>query len=427
MEYQGYVANRLKPIFENVTYEFITQTMHKLMYSKELPNFKMRFTEQEAMEYIHKTLQDYSKSGEFGKRKAQEILKGLEAKDNTDDMPVMVVNNYKELFERLRQFYEEHIRTFFKRTGHSSFHSYAMVNCFDLIWLRMTPEDFNDPELFLKNQVQMIKDGTFEKFDKEICLGEVPCLGNNILCVQNNVARIWDEASQEMHMIIYDKEYFQRKELFNRPNYELPVIRYGVFEKDGKRICRIGSIQNKDVENADSVMGKKVDRAKYKVNEGVPQECTQNVEPKNIIALSIFINLLHQEGIEEIEVPSMYVLDYEYHKKRSEKLMKEFKDRWPTDDVSVQDKKRYTREREYLERTYCKEDLISEIKSERFIKTFSRLLQHYPGGEVKSYPSELDSSYHISIPRVKRKSDINNEVLQQLYGLVEKQYSDIEI
>lgn len=429
MSYIGSVSDSLKPTFKNVTNEFITRTMYKLLYSKEIPNFRMRFVEPEAVDYIRKTLQEYATTyGEFAKRKSQEILKGLEEKAGPDeDSPVMVIHNYQEFFEELRQFYEEHIRLFFKRTGHSSFHSYAMVNCFDLIWLRMTPEDFNDPEAFLRKQVQMVRDKTFEKYDEETSLGKVPCLGDNILCVQNKVARIWDESSQEIHIRVYDKQYYDNKELFTRPHYELPVIRYGIFEKDGKKVCRIGSIQNKVPEDTKTTMGKKVDRAKYKVNKGVAEEDTERVEPKSLIALSIFVNLLNQEGITEIEVPSMYVLDEEYHIKRSKKLMEEFKVRWPSYDIIEQARKRYERERKYLDKTYDKEELISEIKSERFVKTFSRLLQHYPSGEVKSYPSELDSCYHISVPRVKRKSDINNEVLQEFYGLVEKRYSDIEI
>lgn len=429
MNYEGAVSERLKPTLKNVTNEFITSTMYRLLYSEEIPNFKVRFTESEAMEFIRGILREYTTTyGEFATRKSQEILKGLEEKaDQNEEILVMVINSYQEFFEQLRQFYEQHIRLFFKRTGHSSFHSYAMKNCFELIWLRMMPEDFNDPEAFLRKQVQMIKDNTFEKYDEETCLGKARFLGDNVLCIQNKVARIWDESSQEMHIIIYDKDYYHRKELFNRPHYELPVIRYGIFEKDGKKVCCIASIQNKEDEQSKDATHKKVDRAKYKVNKGMAEVDMEKVEPKSLIAMSIFVNLLNQEGITEIEVPSMYVLDEEYHIKRSEKLIKEFRDRWPSQEVIEQDKKRYDREKRYLDRTYGKEELISEIKSERFIRIFNRLLQHYPSGEVKSYPSELDSCYHISIPRIKRKSEIKNEVLQELYGMVEKQYSDIEI
>ena len=426
MEYSGSVAQSLLPTFENVTGEFIINTMYKLLYSKDIANFKMRFSEPEAMDFISKTLEKYANQSEFAKRKAKKILEGLE--DNTsDNIPVMLINDYQDFFEQLRQFYEEHIRMFFKRTTFSSFHSYAMVNCFDLIWLRATPEDFNDPEEFLRKQVQMIKDNTFSKYDKETSLGKIECLDNNILCIQNKVARIWDETSQEMHISIYDKEYYDNTELFDRQHYTLPVIRYGIFEKDGKKVCRIGSIQNKEVGSKKSAVSKKVDRAKYKVNEGVTEQDMERVEPKSLIALSIFINLLNQEGITDIQVPSMYVLDYNYHEKMGEKLMREFKHRWGDKYISGDGSQRYMRERAHLERTYGKEDLISEIKTERFIKLFNRLLCHYPNASITSYPAEVDNNYHILIPKIKHKTEINGDVLQQLYCAVESQYASIEI
>ena len=58
-----------------------------------------------------------------------------------------------------------------------------------------------------------------------------------------------------------------------------------------------------------------MDRKRYKVNEGIADEDTYQVEPKNLLVLSIFVNLLHRKGITETEVPGLYVLDYEYHTK----------------------------------------------------------------------------------------------------------------
>ena len=87
----------------------------------------------------------------------------------------------------------------------------------------------------------------------------------------------------------------------------------------------------------------------------------------------------------------------------------------------------YLREKAYLDKSYGKEELISEIKTERFIRTFDRLLEHYPRGSVDSYPTELDSNYHITIPKIKSKSEINSELLQEIYGLVARRYEDIQL
>lgn len=49
-----------------------------------------------------------------------------------------------------------------------------------------------------------------------------------------------------MEITIYDKQYYDNKELWNRPHYTLPVIRYGIYEKENRKICSIGSIQDKN-------------------------------------------------------------------------------------------------------------------------------------------------------------------------------------
>ncbi|MBQ8043181.1 MAG: hypothetical protein IJ272_03400 [Clostridia bacterium] len=427
MEYAGSVSETLKPTFENVTNEFVTSTMYTILCNKAKTNFAMRFSEPEAMDFITDILHESAKGGEYWKRKSEEILKTLGQNTTIDeDTPVMVVRDYREFFERLTELCAENVSQHFKRTGNSSFPWYERTNCMEEIWLRMAPEDFNDPENFLKRQVEMAKDITFNKYDKLTCLGQSKSLGNNFVCIQNKVARTWDEASQEMEITIYDKEHYHNNNLRLKPHYTLPVIRYGIFEKDGKKVCRIYSIQTKDTNQEQNAVHKKVDRARYRVNQGVSQQDTEKVEPKNLMALSIFFNLLNQEGITQIEAQGVYALDYEFHEKRNKRLIKDFKERW-TDEKKSEQPDMYLREKSYLDKSYGKEELISEIKTERFVKTFDRLLQHYPMGKVESYPTELDSNYHITIPKIKSKSEINGELLQEMYSLVERQYETIEI
>ena len=158
---------------------------------------------------------------------------------------------------------------------------------------------------------------------------------------------------------------------------------------------------------------------------GVPKEKRDKVEPKNILALSIFIDILSKKGITDIEIPSMYVLDYEYHEKRSRKIYKKFKEEWPEDR-----KKRspllYNEEENYFNNNYNKQDLISGIKTERIIKNFERVLYHYPNGRIVSYPGELDSFLHLNIPIIKSKDEIRSRILKDIYQLIEKRYIEQE-
>jgi len=427
MEYTGNISEKLKPTYKNVTKEFIEYTLYSLLCDKTKTNFRIRFEEPEAMKYITEVLQESAKGGVYWERKAQEILKGLSKSEDFGDVtPVMVIRDYKSFFERLTELCEQNVNQHFKRTKNSSFPWYERTNCLEEIWLRMAPEDFNDPEKFLRLQVQMAKDRTFNKYDEETCLGQSKMLGNNYICIQNKVARTWDEASQEMEITIYDSEHFHDENKRYRPQYKLPVVRYGIYEKDGERVCRIFSIQTGDTEHPKDSVRKKVDRARYKVNDGVSEEGREKVEPKNLIALSIFVNLLNMEGITNIEAQGAYVLDYEFHDKRNRRLIKDFNERW-TEEKKQKQPDMYLREKTYLDKSYGKEELISEIKTARFVKTFDRLLEHYPVGRVDSYPTEVDSNYHITIPKIRNKSEINSELLQEMYGLVARQYEAIEI
>jgi hypothetical protein len=219
------IADSLKPTFENVTREFITDTLYQILFNNELPNFKIDFREDEAIEFIEKTLQDYRnefKEESFVKElneKHTKILQKIKEKSNNNTkQPVMIVNNYNEFFELLRQFYEKDIELFFKRIECSVFQVYEQKNCFEQIWLRATPDDFNNPEEFLRKQVQMINDKTFEKYDEETYLGKLDFLNDNIICIKNGIARTWDENSREIKITIYDKKHYNNTEIFDRPH-----------------------------------------------------------------------------------------------------------------------------------------------------------------------------------------------------------------
>lgn len=427
MEHSGTVAESLQPTFENITHEFITSTMHKILFSDKIPNFRFDFREREAMIFIEQVLSDDVEQYDWHKEKANEIMKSLKSNNlDNEQTPTLVVKEYKEFFGQLRAIYEKDIELYFKRTGSSGLAKYELENFLEQIWLRATPEDFNNAEDFLRKQAHMINDNTFEKYDSETCLGALKCLDNNVLCIKNEIARTWDETFQEMQITIYDKKYYKDKELFLRPNYILPVIRYGIYEKDGKKVCHIGSIQNKEVDEEKTEVYKKVEREKYKLNKEIDKEDADKVEPKKVMALGIFINLLNKEGITEIEAPGMRVLDYEYHLKRSKQLLEEFENEW-TQPEQKRYERLYRRAYNGVKRNYGKEEIISEIKTERFVKTFQRMLCHYPKSEIISYPMEADSCLRMAIPKIKNRNEINNEMLKETYDLVEKQHTDIEI
>lgn len=430
------IADCWLPTYENVSREFVIDNLEKLLFSDELPNFRFDFREKEAIEFIENIIKEYVdgfKNTDYKEKIEQKYDKILEkikqkTEGNTQE-PVMVVSDHKKFFEYLRQVYEKDIELFFQRTDFSGFNRYEKNNFFELIWLRATPNDFNNPEEFLKKQAEMIQDTTFEKYDEETYLGKLECLNNHIICIKNGMARTCDENFRQIEITIYDKEHYNNKELFNRPHYTLPVIRYGIYEKDNRKICSIGSIQDKSYEiGNEKNIKKKMDREKYRVNKDISKEDTSKVEPKNVIALSIFINLLHREGITDIEVPSMYVLDHEYHRKRNKYLLRKFKQEWTKDLWGREKREKYPEDYkkafQLFLKTFRKQDLISEIKTERLLLTARRLLNHYPKANIIAYPEEMDNYMHLQIPVVNDENDINGDILKEFYNLV--QTLDIE-
>ena len=410
------VEDDWKPTLQNVTREFITESLYQIMFSEVLPNFQFYFSEKEARMFIEKTLDDYVNETGFNKKEATQIKAVLNDKDSKKSQKkIMVVNDYKQFFENLRRLYERHIELFFQRCEESTyFPRYEKDNFFEQIWLRATPEDFNHPEDFLNKQVQMVNDKTFEKYDTETYIGRLDFLNNYILCVKNGIARVWDENTREMQFTIYDDDYFDDRKKHSRQSYTLPLIRYGIYEKDGKKICFIGSIQNIKDSNETNELEKRFDRTKYKVNEGVSKENQDKVEPKNLIALSMFINMINREGITEFEIPSSYVLDYDYHLKRNDYLLSDFERKWNKYKIKRYPE-RYEKEKYLFELEFNKQDLINEIKTKRFSRTFRRLLLHYKKAKILGFSGKENSFMHLVIPEIKSEDDISGTFLKRIY------------
>lgn len=423
--YNGKIAEDWLPTYENVTREFVTETLYRMIFGEKLPNFLFDFREPEAMKFVESLLNQQVEIYDFYAEKNKKLIDKLKNKtDENSELPVMIVKDYEQFFENLRQFYEGYIELYFKDCPGMAFNRDEKEKCLEQIWLRATPDDFNNPEEFLRKQAMMISDTTFEKYDNEVEVGPVDFFDGNILCIKNGIAGIWDENSRQIEIKIYNKEKkTSNGEVLKASPYELPVIRYGIYEKDGKKICMINSIQDKRYGFDRSKFEKKLERKKYKVNQDVLEEDTEKVEPKNLMALSIFMNMLAREGITDIEVPSMYVLDYEYHVRRNPQILKQFQENWS----SERRKKSlsYPIAKYHFDRTYQKEDVISEIKTERLLLTFRRLLQHYPNGTLVSYPGEVDSFMHLNIPAARSEHELEGDAFKALYRL--KKEEDVEI
>lgn len=440
------IAQSLTPTFENVTREFINRTMKKILLGEGKIKFNFIFTQPEALDFIEHTLtktivayfprtfaignslklDDVEVAENVGDYKeylddAKTIMNVLKNTNQShNNLPSLIIKDYELFFELLRQCYEKTIDLFYERTELSGFFVYEMENLFEELWLRATPEDFDNPIEFLKTQVQLINDETLHQYKKETVLGELQLFDNNPIGIKTNIARTWDEAPFKLEIGIYDKRYCDNKELFIRPHYSLPTIRYSFYEKNNKKICVIGSIQKEPYSKMDPEHIKKMfERQKYKIFRGLTEVNCFEVEPSKLISLIIFIILLNKKGISEIEIPGLYSLDYQYHERRNINLKTEFEKKWTKHQIETSPQI-YEEDLKWLENNLNKEDTISKNKTENLINLILFLQNYFPGLIINTYPGEVDNLLRISVPLINDETEINGDLAKELYILIDE-------
>ena len=412
------VNEDILPTYNNIFRIFATELLYRYMFGETYPNFYIDFKEEEPLQIIYDIYSKEKHPKEVEKfNKVYDILKN---KKFTEDIPIMVIDDYKRFFFNLKSLY------YMDMMIHNKKHVYSQGNkaeFFNYIWFKATPYDFAHPERFLARQAHMLNDDTFDVYNNWTPMGNLPFLNNIELKIKNQLTEEYNENIKEMKFSLQENMFDEEDQDIISYYCELPVIRYGIYEENGKKICSIGSIQN--VDRGDTRILKTVNRKKYQVNKGISEEDQEKVEPKNLISLAIFINLLNEKGIYDIEVPSIYLLDYDFHIKRGEEL-NTMLNKWNQYSKTKKEfSNLYAFNKRVLDNTYHKEDLISEIKSERLIYTVNRLLKHYPNGNVLSYPYDVDSCMHITIPKINSREEINGESFKEIYDTVHEHKDNV--
>ena len=197
------IAEDLKPNLENVSREFIIGTITEIMYDKYYPNFNFVFTEKEAINYINDVIN--SNININLDEKCRRLIEDLKKVKCNNLNPCIVIKDYKLFFNLLVELYKKVIEYYFKDENNRKFGFpiYEMKNNFIYIWLRMLSEDFNNPELFLRKQIEMMNNETLSKYDNEIVLGNVKSLGDNLLSIKTTVSETWNENYNEFLTIAF--------------------------------------------------------------------------------------------------------------------------------------------------------------------------------------------------------------------------------
>lgn len=222
------------------------------------------------------------------------------------------------------------------------------------IWLRMGINDLIDINSFLKKQLEFLKNRTLDNQESQkiIYFNDYPVF------MKTKVNDLWDETTRRMIFTIINNEEV----------YELPHILYDI---DDNNTCYIYGIQSSQNEK-----NKHIGRKLYKLNKSIDNP---NVHPSKVCATLLFINILKNNGISNIIIPSLQVLSYHYHellsiesKKYYEEIIKECKDN--PNDIYLKNRLEYLKN--WYLHVYEKQDKISYLKTEELIYLMYRLLEH---------------------------------------------------
>lgn len=273
------------------------------------------------------------------------------------------------------------------------------------LFVNATTEDFRNPINYIEKYINYLKDNTLESYNEGMKYDLDGLFLNNQLYIKNTQQSIMMETPFKIELSIINKDN-------TKLSFILPEISYGINYENGKKVCYIYSILNK--ENLDKVLDedllkykKNISRKLYKMNKGIssieseefndfkngksdyyPENIT-DVSVSSVLSLYIFINLI-KDKVDEIKgVPYLPIryLSREYASFLA-----------PTEQ----------RKKELQTRN----NNIQANLTEKFIRTFRRVVQYIDDVSISSYPYEVDE--YITCSVCKKKSSLCNEVMDSV-------------
>ncbi len=266
------------------------------------------------------------------------------------------------------------------------------------VWLRMSPNEFDNIYKFLERQILFRKNEDFVNSEVTYIddCGDFKVYYSyykkNYICEFMDY-KVYYEVHGAGSLYETDKaiEIFLENESDGK--LILPKIYFEVLGNENKKTCHIYAIQtskkassNEKIENSLIDIKRKL-RNKY-------------VNYKFILALKFFIEILRKNNIYDIKVPLLQIFNYDFHVSWGENL-KEDMSYWEdkikegtynsdNDGWVVQIKEKY-------DKVADKQDVISKNKTERLIGTFMTLEEKFGGINILSEPFIQDENLIVKV------------------------------
>ena len=362
---------------ENIRELFLTKTIPDLLSSEfDMPYIKFVFDKETLI-----GLKDY-----LDKKDANTYYKGLKSieylfdiyndqeEGRIDELSIQVHDSNK-FFNLL----EEIIKAYSKGEYYALVKPYNFIRS---IWLRMGIKDINNVEEFLERQLKFIENDKLLTGFNTICeLSENESLGYSI---RNN--EDWFETNKSISFGIYK----DGEDIFDTKRYYFPAIHYGLSKENNVPTCFIYGIQTLNTYfSKDKTIKEKLQPIRKKLRN-------KNVSSDFIIGLSSFLDFLYDNGIKDIEIPTLQVFNYMYHEHLSDNIKNNYNSYSDEEkqelEKSFEEGKRDDKELDYIHtkgmvsRFVDKQDIISHNKTERLIETVYELINLNPSIELVSEP-----------------------------------------
>ena len=354
-----------KVTFKEIVELFLTRTIYDVKYNpnnkttRDVPNINFIFG-YDALKVFYDVFNDpFTKEGFYTPDIEKEDLwfalqnnnKGLQIRVNDANRFFTALTNITNNLVWLNDYYGDH------REGRP-----IAINLMKYIWLRMGVSDIDNVELFLERQEQFTRNEVLDvRFPNLNSWGHGKKIGSFAgydVSMRTAVNANFCETTRKMCFIIKN----------NKEEYDLPAILYDI---DDNNNCYIYAVQNEE-----GLKSKTIQRKLYKLNK---DKENLNVPPSKVYALLLFIEYLKEHNIENVIVPSMQVLSYEYHELLSKKARKDYINgerilkKYPNDTRC-----QYNLEKckEWYDHVYNKQDYISHLKTDELFSLIYRVMEH---------------------------------------------------
>lgn len=364
--------------FQEIVELFVSSTVPDIMDEYETPKVNFLFSD-EALTWFRELLKTPFKKEDYSvKNMTVEDIERL-SKENQNDTncPTINVKDYKKFFELLTDIVNCQVELCCEYGRGDIGVRQISLPLLRRIWMRMSPEDFDNVEFFLEKQLKFLKSREFDYHFGDQIIG---VFDKYTISYVTEMSETWCESTRRMHFRIFDS---LEDDYYLKEYHDLPKVYYDICEENGKKVCYISAVQM----GKDRHRIKSIERKLYKLNKGIPDS---KVHPNFVMAMKLFYEVLRKHNIRHIKVPIMQVLSYRYHELLSEEQKKLFEEKWTKKQLeylySLRDLTSWSDESEYerlmedyeldkylYDRFVDKEDFISKNKIEGLINLFMQM------------------------------------------------------